>query len=133
MKSLEVYYFNEERYLKYLPRKIKTSFGEIELTANDQSWDYFYNLEYKKFEKFEKFDSFKVGEVTEMVYWETENDFIIEEIFLTPISLPNTGSCKPTKKYFSAKSMRYHMIKYKPKFQMNTRLLRELKLKELGI
>lgn len=69
-----------------------------------------------------------------MIYWETENDFIIEEIFLPTAE----------KKYFSAKSMRYHMIKYKPNFKMNTkllgelklketRLLRELKLKELGI
>lgn len=116
--TLEVYHFDEERYLNFPVRKIKTEFGEFELDQNSYSWDYFYTIEYKKYEKFEKIDSFTCG--TTITIWDTENDIIIEE------------SWKNNSKFYSGKSMMYHSDKYGNE-QPRKDLRRILKLKELGI
>ena len=130
--TLEVYHFDEERYLNFPKRKIKTEFGEFELDQNSYSWDYFYTIEYKKYEKFEKIESFTC--VTNITIWDTENDIIIEETW------------ENNSKFYSGKSIMCHSDKYGTESMaqrsrkdflipggIRKDLRRILKLKELGI
>lgn len=114
--KIQVNYFDEARYLSYTSHEMNTLAGIIEITAKDFNWNHFYRKEIKEFERFEKFDSFTCG--SDITYWRTENDYIIQETF--------GGDTQ----YYSARSMIYHSMKYGD-FKMNERLVRQIKLDDI--
>ena len=121
MKTINVHYFNEEKYLNHPIRKIgsiNALIGPITLDQNSMNWDYFYEEKQTKFKRFDKFLQYECG--IQITIFETENDMIIEEKFNGEV------------RYYSVTSMMHHN-RYNSKVNVNEKVKRRLKMKKLGI